>query len=85
MGSLKNTKDYARILERLTDALAAVPDSTLILAEAQPTNQATALPRSYSAIVIPDARCSPPAPMEMNRPGLRRSAQGSNNTGIDHG
>jgi len=29
----KNTRDYARILERLTEALASVPDSTLILEE----------------------------------------------------
>jgi len=30
----KNTRDYARILERLTEALASVPDSMLILEEA---------------------------------------------------
>jgi protein MpaA len=33
VGSPKKTRDYARILERLTDALASLTDSTLILEE----------------------------------------------------
>ncbi|MCE9535287.1 MAG: hypothetical protein K8R65_02615, partial [Nitrospirae bacterium] len=34
MGQPKNTRDYTRILGRLTEALASVPDSTLMLEEA---------------------------------------------------
>jgi hypothetical protein len=83
---LQKSRDYSRILERLTEALASLSDSTLFLEETsahQPDYSLAMIVLGH--IAIPAAHCSPPAPIEMNRLELKCSAPGSNNTDINHG
>jgi hypothetical protein len=86
VGSPKNTRDYVRILERLTEALVSVPDSTLTL-EDPSVHQ----PGYRLATIVLGHRHSRRALLTAGTHGdepsgvVRRSAYGSNNTDIDHG